>query len=277
MKRFLIFLIFLILLPLDAFALHTMTSDNTNATYCYVVGDGYSLRFDKTTYMLNYAQIREGANGSLIRFNTLSLHNGADPFSIGYGDRTLTVTETNDSRVVITMVGGLYDSSQNQLSTHVVTEIYTCYPDRFTYWLSIDVVTSDIVITSNSVYNRMGGILAAQAAITGEAVIYEGSGSESTASDDTDYNTADYLAITSDECNFLISNLLCDGTLQLRYDLSGINMILNVRMSGTLTAGITYDHVNVIWVDHEDRDDTQLYDLEADRIIIGNQNADDSI
>lgn len=183
----------------------------------------------------------------------------------------VTVIENTSIRCIINAVGDFEDSSQGSLANESGSSlILTFYPDRFTQ--EIQFVNSGTITLSDSAINGFCFMEAVTANIASEDAVYENAGSESLVTSDAEYNSADYIGITSTEMNIIGINFeetRAGASTFGQYvdDPEGLRFRWN---NGTLTAET--HTMSVMWIiDSAEREGSaKLYDS-ADRLEQGIQ------
>jgi hypothetical protein len=189
------------------------------ATYIDVICDGYILNFIISDSYNEHAYLYDEDKSNIL-FGILSqFHDDSLSYDYRLGwdtSRIVLVLENTPNRVKI-LVKGQLDRSSGATSNYLanldyITEIYTIYPDK--YFVDIVWEVSGAIACDANDYFIINSLSATIANLTGEQNVYENSGSESSASTNTAYNSADYLGVTATEIN--VQLLVTDFPYQRR-------------------------------------------------------------
>jgi len=248
------------------------SADNIDV-YC----DGYVMRFDKTndasTSLLGILDPDDLGNLWIESYE--NMNDGSNTYELGYDDkRTYEIIENTPARVRIRMVAN-WDRTSGSTDDYLanstsVTIIYTIYPDRYT----ID-HTWEVSGAISLVWYDIGDLVGDTGNIANENSVYEDSGSESDCSDTTSYNSAKYLAFTSDEVNAMFVSLY-DSIDSIQQD-NHADGQLALWFEYDPTGAETLKFSTMYIIDSADRVSGKQYDSEALRIALGNQYKDYAI
>jgi hypothetical protein len=251
-------------------------SVDEQSTYINVLCDGYIFRIGTDPTYGALANIWNTAGTTQYYQELIDYYENDNTYYyyLGYdSNRITTIIENTPQRVKIRIKGRLDRTSgatNNYLTNHSYTEIiYTIYPDRVTAdqkW-----VFSGNISASSWQYSTIGGVSAEAANLTGENGYYENSGSESEASDSTEYNSADYLAILATEINYQWIVLYTDFNDHQKHNHDANQS--NFWDDNPLTSG-TYYHRAMYIIDSASREGSaKIYDS-TDRLAMGDQYKD---
>jgi len=205
----------------------------------YVLCDGYIFNFDLS---VDNHQITHTVNGTPLAYVSLYQEDASGTYRLEYdSNETHEIIENTPTRVVIRQTGWLYTSggaSPMGSASNKAIVTYTFYPDRF--FVDIEYITDSTTITLNNNQDKNGYTINSGVGLTNVANIRENSGSESAGAVSTDYPTADYIGITSDEVDMIVIPLAysCQGTAQWQqYFDAAAGELFSGWVDGTLTEG----------------------------------------
>jgi hypothetical protein len=236
--------------------------DYTVSTRIDVHCDGFGVRILKTATDAAQLRIYDPTLSTLWFYGTTKINDGSYSYYLGYDDtRTTEIIENTPSRVKIRIKGRLDRSSGatgNYLANLTsVQVIYTIYSDRV--HVEFEYVASGTVTVSEMFYYDMNG----QAGITNANAVYENSGVESDCSLLTVYDSADYLATVSDQCNHIMVRLYDSGSIfETRCE---SDKEVNMYNTTDVTVG-TYTGASVHTYDTESRIGGKRYDSPTKRM-----------
>jgi len=182
------------------------------ATYIDVTCDGYVLRLDNVqnysdTFGYIYDPASVGSNEwAKIRGNVTV---GGTTYVVGRGGRVVTLLESSPTRVVI-RVDTNFKTAGDAVVTNSASLTYWfyCYPDKFAVAFTWTIETSSITHTEYQPFFVDGS----GANLTNEADFYDNAGTETACASYTLYNSSNYMAVTSDEINYMYVVLHTDDS-----------------------------------------------------------------
>ena len=221
-------------------------SVDEQATYFDIAIDGALISFLRSATSENWIfKVFDPSKTTAVFYSaSVFCSDGVDAFFMSYdSSMQVDILENTSNRAVIRFIGRLDKtsgaSSDYLTNSGTVELIFTVYPDRMTsrmVWKPTGTVSIDFIVTAS--------IDDADLALTSPNAVYENSGSESNAADDTEYNSADYIGILSTELNVQIIRLSSDWATPTQYVYNDTDISLgdddSSYGSGTYTDNLLY-------------------------------------
>ena len=249
-------------------------SVDEQASYIWIECDGYSLRCSTDGGVHHIRLNTPGYRSTLPVYGDLRHASFRDDSSVYWyfiddSNRVVTLLENTTTRVCIKVAGNFYNGTTEATWSDSVVEYWYFYPDCIIKHLEF-VTNTSVTKHTNHRYDVLSGYDGNITVLTNEVNYYENAGSESTATTNVDYNSADYLLMTADEINVQVIPLAWSssgGSFNIHNDDPGE---LFLQLTGTLTAG-THAVTCAIIIDSADREGSAKAYTSANRLTLGNQ------
>jgi hypothetical protein len=251
-------------------------SVDEQGTYIDVSCDGYLMSFPIDTSVVVTLDVYDPTKTTKWFTDYRQVHSGGNYYHIQEdSNKVVEIIENNSIRIKI-RVKGNFDRTTGPTNNYLANSdsievVFTVFPDR--YFVDIEWICSGTVAVLNHVV--MARIAGSAANLTNENSVYENSGSESNAVDDTYYAGADYIGWTSDQVNATISKLYDSGfdLAPSQYNFVDGSCHLTNDGSSDETAGTKIMRYVVV-IDSASREGSAKIYNSTDRLAMGDQYKD---